>query len=176
MSADRPCVGDLPPVPSDVRGVLRERTRFARKVLTGEIGTASPNPDRAMRKLAGQIMGFAKLARAQARRIAYLENEVAMMQTRTASDPCAGDRNCEAVLVPIPGHLWEHGIYEFDPEHPEYGIDDEGRKCLRLDACIVPAITALWDAGIVTRSCCCGHGNGWGLITVYPPCARPDAA
>lgn len=70
-------------------------------------------------------------------------------------------------LVPIPDLLWDAGaIYEFDPTHPEYGIDAEGRKCLALDACIVPAIKALWDAGVVTMSCCCGHGDPWGVITI----------
>lgn len=77
---------------------------------------------------------------------------------------------CEAglaVLVPIPEFLFEQGgIYEFDPTHPEYGIDAEGRRCLALDPCIVPAIKALWEAGIVTISCCCGHAGRNGVITV----------
>lgn len=30
---------------------------------------------------------------------------------------------------------------------------------VEVDACIAPAVEALWAAGIVTRSSCCGHGN-----------------
>lgn len=72
-----------------------------------------------------------------------------------------------AELVPIPDLLWQAGaIYDFSPTHPEYGIDAEGRKCLAIDACIVPAIRTLWEAGVVTMSCCCGHGGGWGVITI----------
>lgn len=64
----------------------------------------------------------------------------------------------EQRLVPIPEHVWEqNGIHEFDPEHPEYGIDDQGQRCLMLDVCIIPAIRALWDAGVVTLASCCGH-------------------
>lgn len=103
-------------------------------------------------------------------RIAELENELGMQRVRTASMADTGDAKCPEVLVPIPDHLWPIGIYEFKPEHPEYGIDAEGRKCLALDACIVPAVKALWAAGIVTRSCCCGHGNGWGIITIHSAC------
>ena len=85
-------------------------------------------------------------------------------------------------LVPIPQLLWDHGgvkmrerhgddsDWGFDPTHPEYGINDAGEKCLRLDACIIPAIQALWAAGIVTVSCCCGHNNpAGGVISVQRP-------
>jgi hypothetical protein len=72
-----------------------------------------------------------------------------------------------SVLVPIPDHVWQAGgIYSFDPSHPEYGLNDQGEKCLSLDACIVPAVKALWAAGVVTLSCCCGHGDPWGVISV----------
>ncbi len=73
----------------------------------------------------------------------------------------------ETTLVPIPDLLWSNnGVYEFKPDHPEYGLDEQGRKCLAIDTCIVPAVKHLWDAGIVTLSCCCGHGDPWGVITV----------
>lgn len=86
------------------------------------------------------------------------------LATRDDSPPCG------SVLVPIPDHVWP-GVHEFDPTHPEYGIDAQGRKCLSLDACIVPVVRALWDSGYVTLSCCCGHGSGWAVITVRPSCA-----
>lgn len=74
----------------------------------------------------------------------------------------------EGVLVPIPELLWTRTTLSqsFDPDHNEFGINDNGEKCLRLDACIVPAVQALWAAGIPTESCCCGHGQAWGVITI----------
>jgi hypothetical protein len=71
-------------------------------------------------------------------------------------------------LVPIPDVLWESGeVAGFDPGHPEFGLDDQGRRCLALDTCIVPAVHALWAAGVITVSCCCGHSDGTnGVITI----------
>lgn len=68
-------------------------------------------------------------------------------------------------LVPIPDFLWPY-IDNFDESHPEYGIDDQSRRCLALDTCIVPAILALWEKHIPTLSCCCLHGQGFGTITL----------
>lgn len=85
---------------------------------------------------------------------------------------------CRSILVPIPDLVWPY-IVQFDPTHPEYGIDEQGRKCLRLDEHIVPAIKALWDAGIPTFSCCCGHGGSGkqgGAITLPMPCAGTGRA
>ena len=39
-----------------------------------------------------------------------------------------------------------------------YWREDE-RKTVCVDACIVDAVRALWDAGIWTVGSCCGHGN-----------------
>lgn len=92
----------------------------------------------------------------------------------------------ESELVPIPQFLFERGgvkmredftdrgidsDWGFDPTHPEYGTNDAGEMCLRLDRCIVPAVKALWAAGIVTVSCCCGHDNrsGDGVISILRP-------
>jgi len=74
----------------------------------------------------------------------------------------------QKTLVPIPDLLWQQTPISqaFDPDHPEFGIDDQGRQCLNLDTCIVPAVQALWAAGIPTESCCCGHGSAWGVITI----------
>ncbi|HEY5420131.1 MAG TPA: hypothetical protein VIL10_05305 [Marmoricola sp.] len=70
--------------------------------------------------------------------------------------------------MPIPDVLWESGeVAGFDPGHPEFGLDDQGRRCLALDTCIVPAVHALWAAGVITVSCCCGHSDGTnGVITI----------
>ena len=86
----------------------------------------------------------------------------------------------ESKLVPIPDLLLPYygDDSSFDPEHPEYGIDAEGRRCFVLDACIVPAVEAVWAAGMKTLGCCCGHGqrsggvislDTGGLLTLPPP-------
>lgn len=46
----------------------------------------------------------------------------------------------------------------------EYAINHNGHKCFVVDACLVPALTALWLLGIKTTGCCCGHGSGSGMI------------
>lgn len=64
---------------------------------------------------------------------------------------------CETqTLVPIPE--WADAS-TFDADHPEYGIDADGRKCFAIDTCIVPALLAVWAAGYRTLGCCCGHGQ-----------------
>lgn len=69
----------------------------------------------------------------------------------------------ESTLVPIPDFITP---FEFDPSHPEYGIDEQGRRCFRIDSCIVPVLLAVWEAGFKTMGCCCGHGSGRGVISL----------
>ena len=71
----------------------------------------------------------------------------------------------QSALVPIPE--WATWALEhFDAAHPEYGVDAEGRACFRIDCCIVPALLAVWGAGFKTLGCCCGHGQGYGVISL----------
>lgn len=75
------------------------------------------------------------------------------------------------VLVPIPDFIKSDPLCSSaaDPsvfDGGEYAIDREGRQCFVLDECIVPAIQALWERGIKTTSCCCGHGSGSGVIGI----------
>jgi hypothetical protein len=71
-------------------------------------------------------------------------------------------------LVPIPPLLWaNNAVY---PEGAEHVVND-GEHYIPIDACIVPAVRALWDAGIVTLSSCCGHvaegdNHPYGVITI----------
>jgi hypothetical protein len=49
--------------------------------------------------------------------------------------------------------------------------NEHGEITIGIDECIVPAVKALWDAGIVTLSSCCGHvqpgdDHPWGVITI----------
>lgn len=71
----------------------------------------------------------------------------------------------ERVMVPIPS-LLEDFRERADVAHPEYGHDLNGDVAFALDACIVPAVQALWEAGIRTIGCCCGHGSGHGVISL----------
>lgn len=46
-----------------------------------------------------------------------------------------------------------------------------GEVVIHVDACIAPAVQALWAAGVVTLSSCCGHAqpgdeHPWGVITI----------
>lgn len=72
------------------------------------------------------------------------------------------------VLLPIPQWLFTTGgVTDFDPDHPEFGINEAGEQCLSIDTCIAFAVKALWNAGITTISCCCSHGDSsYGVITV----------
>lgn len=75
----------------------------------------------------------------------------------------------EKVLVPIPEFIKADPLCSSanDPDvfdDGEYAIDPEGRQCFMIDACLVPALIALWSAGVKTSGCCCGHGSGSGVI------------
>jgi hypothetical protein len=86
----------------------------------------------------------------------------------------------EQVLVPIPEFLMDDPLcvhwktrYE-SPESGEFGIDEVGRRCFRLDACIAPAVQALWNARVKTTGCCCGHGSGSGVIGILTEYEHSD--
>lgn len=73
------------------------------------------------------------------------------------------------VLLPIPQFILDDPLCSsahvpgvFDGS--EYAIDSEGRRCFVIDACLVPGLLALWEKGIKTAGCCCGHGSGSGVI------------
>lgn len=73
----------------------------------------------------------------------------------------------EVMLVRIPEFLMSDQIRNgLLTAHPEYGHNSEGVACFALDKCIVPAVQALWDKGIRTIGCCCGHGSGHGVISL----------
>ena len=68
----------------------------------------------------------------------------------------------DQILIPIPA--WGDSS-RFDASHPEYGLNSEGQQCWQIDACIAPALLAVWVAGYKTLGCCCGHG-GPGVISL----------
>lgn len=60
------------------------------------------------------------------------------------------------IEVPTPQHMLDIGKigwYEF-------------RETLCIDACLVKEIKYLWEKGIVTTGCCCGHNQVDGYIGV----------
>jgi hypothetical protein len=65
----------------------------------------------------------------------------------------------EQELVPIPDHVRVPDDKYFSGESPEFGIDTEGRKCFKMDKCIIPLVKKLWAAGFKTTGSCCGHGS-----------------
>ncbi len=40
------------------------------------------------------------------------------------------------------------------------------RETTCIDRCIAPAVKALWEIGVVTTGCCCGHNRSDGFIGV----------
>lgn len=99
-----------------------------------------------------------------------LEVRSAIPTATVPETPSRGRRRpmCErSVLVPIPDFLIDDGIREaMNNAHPEYGHNADGVMCFNLDACIAPAVQALWARGIRTIGCCCGHGSGHGVISL----------
>lgn len=79
----------------------------------------------------------------------------------------------KTLLVPIPPFLLPDYEYIFNGTEngktTEFDVDSDGRKCFALDACIVPAVEALWSLGIRTTGCCCGHGSGHGVVSIEVP-------
>lgn len=84
---------------------------------------------------------------------------------------------CKAsVLVPIPDFLMNDQVQAaVDNRHPEYARDVDGRGCFVMDACIEPALKALWAAGVRTTSCCCGDGSGHGVISFETTASTMEA-
>lgn len=40
-----------------------------------------------------------------------------------------------------------------------------------IDRCIAPLIQALWERGVVTLGCCCGHNKLPGMVNIWQPSA-----
>jgi hypothetical protein len=38
-------------------------------------------------------------------------------------------------------------------------LADGGRKTVAIDRCLLPEVKGLWENGIRTTGCCCGHGK-----------------
>lgn len=43
-------------------------------------------------------------------------------------------------------------------------------KCVAIDKCLLPEIIQLWEMGIKTTGCCCGHGKLEPFISVREEC------
>ena len=42
-------------------------------------------------------------------------------------------------------------------------IKENIKKTVSIDACLIPEIVSLWEKGIHTTGCCCGHGKKEGI-------------
>jgi hypothetical protein len=52
---------------------------------------------------------------------------------------------------------WNNGGIVVDLPENMLHLKDSGRTTVCIDECIVDQIKALWEAGIETLGCCCGH-------------------
>ena len=62
--------------------------------------------------------------------------------------------NCEKVVLQPPK--------DFIPCNCSNGY----KYSVSVDKCLVDEIKYLWDQGIITLGCCCGHGRELGMINV----------
>ena len=62
--------------------------------------------------------------------------------------------NCKKVLLQTPKFI----TYNSEPERH--------KKVVSIDICISNEIKDLWNRGIKTTGCCCGHGRKLGFIEV----------
>lgn len=47
--------------------------------------------------------------------------------------------------------------------------ENEARKTVSIDRCLVDEIKNLWGNGVVTHSCCCGHGGEFPAHIITDP-------
>lgn len=47
---------------------------------------------------------------------------------------------------------------------------DDYKETVGVDACLAEEIKNLWEQGIKTTGCCCGHGRNLGFIEVTDEC------
>ncbi len=52
---------------------------------------------------------------------------------------------------------------------------DFATKTVCVDACIAEQIMSLWQAGIFTRGCCCGHNRDFPNVFLHDPTDAVDA-
>ena len=52
----------------------------------------------------------------------------------------------------------------------KYNCSDGNKNAIQVDICLANEIKDLWDKGIRTTGCCCGHGLELGFIQVTDEC------
>ena len=67
--------------------------------------------------------------------------------------------NCKKVVLTAPKNFIP---YNLDP--------DRYKEKIPVDACLAEEIQNLWELGIKTCGCCCGHGKVLGFINVTDDC------
>lgn len=61
-------------------------------------------------------------------------------------------------------------ILKAPPKFIKCNCSDEYKDEIRVDMCVAAEVAWLWDKGIKTRGCCCGHGRELGFIQVTDNC------
>lgn len=74
---------------------------------------------------------------------------------------CLHSHNCmKCSEIPFGTGLCAYAIYL--PWKTKFEWEDESQrepKCVSIDKCLLPEIIQLWEMGIKTTGCCCGHGD-----------------
>lgn len=76
-------------------------------------------------------------------------------------------REQEVVVLPdfIAG---QYRAEQFEHNGLEFVLTDEGERAIRVDACIVDALKAVWATETKTWASCCGHGTSNGYMGLWP--------
>ena len=75
--------------------------------------------------------------------------------------------DCDCVDVQVGSHHNAVTVRVPDTVELRYNAPGrERRETVCLDVCIADEVTELWDKGIVTTGCCCGHNRTLGYIGV----------
>ena len=53
-----------------------------------------------------------------------------------------------------------------------YRLSDGSTKTVCVDKCLLPELLSLWEQGIHTTGCCCGHGRAPAFIGVAKGCEQ----
>lgn len=73
------------------------------------------------------------------------------------------------VCANIPFQTYECCYHIYVPWKCKFAWEDDDKKeskLVAIDKCLLPEILNLWEMGIKTTGCCCGHGKHSAFISV----------
>ena len=62
--------------------------------------------------------------------------------------------------------MCKHGTPSVILELPDWCDIAKVTRTVSIDPCIVDTVQALWDAGVETLGCCCGHGEDIASVVI----------